>query len=123
MRFFSRRWVKPEDLNSHGTLFGGRLLAWIDEEAAIYSICQLDSKRVVTKYMSEINFISAAKHGDVIEIGLETTAVGSSSITMKCEVRNKFGKETIITIDKMVFVHVDENGRPSTHGKTINNLK
>jgi len=28
MRFHTRKWVKPEDLNPNGTLFGGRLLAW-----------------------------------------------------------------------------------------------
>ena len=40
MRFHTRKLVKPEDLNSNGTLFGGRLLAWIDEEAALYTIVQ-----------------------------------------------------------------------------------
>lgn len=62
MKFHSRKWVKPEDLNANGTLFGGRLLAWIDEEAAIYAMCQLKAKTIVTKFMSEINFVSAAKH-------------------------------------------------------------
>jgi len=33
MQFYSRKWVKPEDLNPRGSLFGGRLLSWIDEEA------------------------------------------------------------------------------------------
>lgn len=33
MRFHTRKWVKPEDLNANGTLFGGKLLAWIDEES------------------------------------------------------------------------------------------
>jgi acyl-CoA hydrolase len=48
MNFHTRKWVKPEDLNPNGTLFGGSLLRWIDEEAAIYAICQLDNQRVVT---------------------------------------------------------------------------
>ena len=64
MRFHTRKWVKPEDLNPNHSLFGGRLLAWIDEEAALYSIVQLENPRVVTKHMSEINFISSAKQGD-----------------------------------------------------------
>ncbi|MDH6147453.1 acyl-CoA hydrolase [Paraburkholderia sp. WSM4179] len=59
MNFHTRKWVKPEDLNPNGTLFGGSLLRWIDEEAAIYAICQLDNQRVVTKFMSEINFVSS----------------------------------------------------------------
>jgi hypothetical protein len=33
----------------------------IDEELALYSIIQLENQRVVTKYMSEINFRSSAK--------------------------------------------------------------
>ncbi|MFN3343964.1 MAG: tryptophan synthase subunit alpha, partial [Flavobacteriales bacterium] len=45
-------------------------LAWIDEEAALYSIVQLENPKVVTKFMSEINFMSAAKQGDIVEIGL-----------------------------------------------------
>jgi hypothetical protein len=32
MNFHTRKWVKPEDLNPNGTLFGGSLLRWIDEE-------------------------------------------------------------------------------------------
>jgi acyl-CoA hydrolase len=43
MRFHTRKWVKPEDLNPNSTLFGGRLLAWIDEELALYSIIQLQN--------------------------------------------------------------------------------
>ena len=50
MNFHTRKWVKPEDLNPNGTLFGGSLLRWIDEEAAIYAIVQLGNQRVVTKY-------------------------------------------------------------------------
>ncbi len=42
MNFHTRKWIKPEDLNPNGTLFGGSLLKWIDEEAAIYAIVQLD---------------------------------------------------------------------------------
>ena len=61
MRFHTRKWVKPEDLNANGTLFGGRVLAWVDEEAALYSIIQLENKKVVTKYISEINFITKKK--------------------------------------------------------------
>lgn len=115
MRFFSRKLIKPEDLNAHGTLFGGSVLAWIDEEAAIYVICQLGKGNIATKFMSEIDFVSSAKLGDIIEIGMETVNFGTTSITVKCEVRQKFTKETIIRIDKIVFVHLDDNGRPAPH--------
>lgn len=118
MRFFSRKLIKPEDLNAHGTLFGGSVLAWIDEEAAIYVICQLGKSNIATKFMSEIDFVSSAKLGDIIEIGMETVAFGKTSITVRCQVRHKFTLKTIIRIDKIVFVLLDENGKPIPHGVT-----
>jgi len=115
MNFYSRKLIKPQDLNAHGTLFGGSVLSWIDEEAAIFVSCQLGKGNVVTKFMSEINFVSSAKLGDIIEIGMETIKFGKTSITVRCEVRNKFTKDTIIKIDDIVFVHLDETGQPAPH--------
>ena len=89
MRFHTRKWVKPEDLNPNGTLFGGRLLQLIDEEVAIYAIIQLEIPKTVTKYMSEIDFKSSARQGDIIEIGIDVVNFGNSSITLTCSVRNK----------------------------------
>jgi acyl-CoA thioesterase YciA len=116
MRFYSRQSVKPNDLNAGGTLFGGTLLAWIDQEAAIYARCVLNTRQIVTKYMSEIDFVSSAQQGDIIEIGIQTVSLGKSSITLRCEVRNLFTHQQIITIDRIVFVHIDENGKARPHG-------
>ncbi|WP_312207787.1 acyl-CoA thioesterase [Epilithonimonas hominis] len=118
MNYHTRKWIKPEDLNPNHSLFGGRLLQWIDEEAALYAIIQLENTRTVTKYISEINFVSSAKQGDIIEIGIEAVEFGKSSLTLRCEVRNKMTHQIIITIDKLVFVGLDENGNPKPHGKT-----
>ncbi|MEZ4857651.1 MAG: hotdog domain-containing protein [Flavobacteriaceae bacterium] len=118
MRFHTRKWVKPEDLNPNGTLFGGRLLEWIDEEAAMYTIIQLENPGVVTKFMSEINFRSSAKKGDIVEIGITVVNFGKTSITLSCEVRNKMTHETIITIDRITMVNLDKEGNPTPHGKT-----
>jgi acyl-CoA hydrolase len=68
--------------------------------------------------MSEIDFVSSAKQGDIIEIGMEVLAFGNSSITLKCSVRNKLTHKTIIEIDKIVMVSLDEIGKPLNHGKT-----
>ena len=118
MNYHTRKWIKPEDLNPNHSLFGGRLLQWIDEEAALYAIIQLENSRAVTKYISEINFVSSAKQGDIIEIGIEAVEFGRTSLTLRCEVRNKMTHQIIITIDKLVFVGLDENGNPKPHGKT-----
>lgn len=118
MNFHTRKWVKPEDLNPNGTLFGGTLLRWIDEEAVIYAIIQLGNPRVVTKFVSEINFVSSARQGDIIELGIKATSFGRTSITLTCEVRNKITKKSILTIERLVFVNVDEDGNSIPHGKT-----
>jgi len=118
MKFHTRKWVKPEDLNPNGTLFGGRLLEWIDEEAALYTIIQLENSHIVTKFITEIDFKSSAREGDIIEIGLEVSKFGTASVTLRSEVRNMMTRESIITIEKIIMVNLDKNGNPAPHGKT-----
>jgi acyl-CoA hydrolase len=114
----------PNDLNYANSLFGGRALEWIDEEAAIYAICQLGTNCLVTKHIGEISFESAAMQGDVVEFGLATKKVGRTSITVTCLMRNKATKKTICLADDIVFVKVDATSRlPVSHGKTLAVLK
>lgn len=123
MKFLSRRLVMPNDLNYANSLFGGRALEWIDEEAAIYAICQLETNCLVTKHIGEISFESAALQGDVVEFGLAIKKVGTTSITITCLVRNKITKKTICLADDIVFVKVDPQTRqPISHGKTFEQL-
>ncbi|QSX41759.1 acyl-CoA thioesterase [Shewanella cyperi] len=115
MEFYSRRLVKPEHLNPANRLFGGQLLSWIDEEAAIFAACQMKSVSHVTKLISEINFMTPAHQGDVLEFGFELVHMGHSSITVQALVRNLVSRLPVATIDKMVFVHVDAQGLPTPH--------
>jgi acyl-CoA hydrolase len=110
--------VKPEDLNPAGSLFGGRLLEWLDEKGAIFCYCQIDFQGlIVTKLISEINFVSSAKNGDIIEFGFKTVSLGKSSIAISCIVKNKHTKTEILRIEKMVFVYVDpETKKAIPHG-------
>ena len=118
IEFTTRKWVRPEDLNANGTLFGGSLLKWIDEEATIYAILQLGNRRVVTKIISEINFVASAIEGDLIEMGLVATKFGTTSITMRAEVRNMITRKSILTVDHIVFVVLGQDGKPFPHGYT-----
>ena len=118
INFYTRKWIRPEDLNANGTLFGGSLLRWIDEEATIYAIVQLGNPRVVTKFISEIDFVASARQGDLVEMGLRATAFGRTSVTMRAHVRNMVTRAAILTIEKIVFVSLDDAGRPVPHGFT-----
>ena len=93
-------------------------MEWIDEEAALYTIIQLENSKIVTKYISEINFMSSAKQGDIVELGIEVSNFGRSSLSLKCEARNKMTRETILTVDNIIMVNLGEDGKPKPHGKT-----
>jgi acyl-CoA thioesterase YciA len=115
MRFLTRKLVKPGDLNANNTLFGGRCLEWVDEEAAIYAAVETRHKKIVTKSISAINFVAPAKQGDVVEIGVALKRVGKTSITLEVQVRDLTTQKIIVNIDEMVFVCLDENGKPVRH--------
>lgn len=115
MRFLTRKLVKPGDLNSNDTLFGGRCLEWIDEEAAIYAAIESRHRRVVTKSMSAINFVAPARQGAVVEIGVRLKKVGVTSLTLEVQVRDLTTQQIIVVIDEIVFVCVDETGKPVAH--------
>ena len=121
MIYRTRKLVKPCDLNGENTLFGGVLLAWLDEECAIYAHCQLQDAggkiRLRTKIISEIDFKSPAYQNDIVEIGVDVLSIGTTSITLTAEVRNHSTKQSIVTINKIVMVNVDEFGKPKRHGK------
>ena len=112
MKYYTRKLIKTSDLNSRGTLFGGKLLEWIDEEAGIFAICQADSRHLVTKAMSEVNFVSPVMNGDIIEFGCALLGIGNTSISVKLEVRNKTTKKKVITVNKITFVNLDKFGMP-----------
>ena len=117
MEFRTRKLIMPAHLNGAGTLFGGQAMAWIDEESAIFAMCQLGGKTsIVTKAMDAIDFKTPAHAGDIIEIGAALVAMGRTSITVSCAIRNKTTGKEIVRVDKIVFVHVDENGNAVPHG-------
>lgn len=116
--FRTRKQVMPSDLNGAGTLFGGRAASFLDEEAYIYCVCQLDYKKLVTINMSGIDYVSPAHNGDIIEIGCKVVRFGTTSITVKGAIRNKTTKKLICQVEEITFVALDENGKPMPHGKT-----
>lgn len=122
MKFRTRKMVMPRDINGAGSLFGGMAMAWIDEEAAIFAACQLGTDKIVTKFISAIDFLAPAKQGDIVEIGTALVALGRTSITVSCVLRNKTSKQDILRVEKIVFVCLDDQGQPHPHGVTQERL-
>lgn len=124
--FSYRKLVMPGDLNASNSLFGGKLMMWSDEACAIYSMCQLGTKKVVTFKVSEILFKEPVREGDVLEFMVSTLKVGNTSFTVKLEVLRKSIEDTnlvapVVLSCEFVFVAVDDKGRPTQHklSKTV----
>src|SRR5664279_1928576 len=71
----------PRDTNSHGTIFGGVLLAYIDQAGAIATrpYCDL----VVTVKMNEVVFHAPVYVGDIVSFYTTVARIGRTSITIK----------------------------------------
>jgi len=103
------------DLGVHGNLFGGNMMAFLDEAAAAYS-CQLcDTPRMVTKKIEEVVFENPVKVGNILKIYGEVDKIGNTSITVKLEARKHnvyTGQQKLVCSTKMVFVRIDDEGSP-----------
>ena len=108
---------KEFDLGIHSNMFGGRLMALLDDAAAGYAAQLCDSPMIVTIKFDEFVFKKPVKVGSILKIYGKVVKFGNTSITVCCDVRNKNTKQSIIKIDEIVFVLLDENGKPKPHGK------
>ncbi len=57
--------------------------------------------------MSEIDFIISARLGEILEIGLDVMDVGRTSLSMRCEVRQKKTHAVVIIVERIVLVSID----------------
>ena len=116
MKFLTRKLVTPADLNPRGTLHGGQLLKWIDEEGGIHAAIELETGLIVTKFISEIDFKYPVLEGDVVEIGMQTLEIGKTSCTLACDVRSLQADRVVCSIEKMVYIRVNKYGLPKSLG-------
>ena len=101
------------DIGVHGNLFGGMMLAWVDEAAAALATKVCHTPNMVTIKIEEVVFKKAVKVGMQNHIYGEVSHVGNTSISMKMEARkyNVYsGEETVVCTTNITFVRIDENG-------------
>ena len=107
----THRLVLPEDLNQFGYLFGGRLLAWIDEASWIAASLDYPEARFVTVAMNEVVFRHSVKTGTILAIESQLEKEGETSVTYSVMVRRGRAKEgEALFTTQVTFVNVDEGG-------------
>lgn len=105
--------VKYPDCNATKNLFGGQLLAWLDEYVAIEAKRITKHDKIVTKKFSEMVFKTPTPLGSILSIYAKPIALGKTSITMKAiAVKNFDHKEEIIAESDIVYVAVDKDNKP-----------
>ncbi|MDP1608698.1 MAG: acyl-CoA thioesterase [Chlamydiales bacterium] len=106
--------IFPNDLNSHGTLFGGRMMQIVDALAAI--VAKRHSGRVcVTLGIDSVRFLNPAHHGDILVCMASVNRAWNTSM----EVGVKVIAEDFRTLDHkhilsayFTFVALDDNNEP-----------
>ena len=103
------------NIGVHGNLFGGTMLAWLDEAGAAYA-CQIaKSTMMVTRCISQVEFCRPVKVGRIVKIYGKTMNVGKTSVQILLEARShnpQTGKQKKVCSTEMVFVRIDDEGDP-----------
>lgn len=106
--------VFPNDLNAHGTLFGGRVMQIVDSLAAI--VAKRHSGRVcVTLGIDSVRFLNPARRGDILICMASINRAWNTSM----EVGVKVIAEDFRTLEQkdilsayFTFVAVDDEHKP-----------
>jgi acyl-CoA hydrolase len=115
------RLVLPPDTNHLKTIFGGQVLSFIDEIAAITAMKHAGSV-VVTASIDSVDFLSSASVGDLLELESIITSTGRTSMEVFVKVHSTnmlTGVKTLTTKSFLTMVAVDDEKRPISVPKII----
>ena len=106
--------VMPSEANALGTVFGGRIMAWIDVCAAV-SAGRFTRTAVVTAAMDQLLFRAPIKQGQVVVLQSRVNWAGRTSMEIGVRVdaeEPSTGQRTHASTAYPTFVSVDGDGRP-----------
>lgn len=112
---YKSRQVFPQDTNHLGTLFGGTMMANIDEVAAICA-CKHANTQVVTASTDSVDFIRPIKTGDIVNYVAMVTYSGTSSMEVCVQILIEDvynNEEHLAALSFLTFVALDEKGKPT----------
>lgn len=107
--------VLPSDTNALGTIFGGKVMSWIDICAAI-AAARHARRVVVTASIDALHFLAPAKVGNVLHIRamVNFAARTSMEVGVRVDSENQLtGEMTHTASCYTTFVALDDSGRPT----------
>jgi acyl-CoA hydrolase len=106
--------VMPHMQNIRGDLFGGELMALVDQAAAVAAIRHAGGP-AVTASIDRVDFKERIPVGSLVSCEATVDFVGTTSMDITVEVyaeRVSTGERRNTNQAHVVFVAIDENGRP-----------
>lgn len=106
--------VLPPDINALGSLFGGRLMEWVDIDASIVALRHA-RQQVVTASIDALNFVSPIYLGSfvILKVSVNYTHRTSMEIGVRIESENPLTGQRLHTASAyLTFVAVDKGGKP-----------
>jgi acyl-CoA hydrolase len=110
----THRLVLPADLNPRGFLFGGRLLAWVDEASWIAATLDFPGCNFVTIGMDTVEFHHSVREGTILRFESSLERKGTTSVTYFLQVVVETGGPHPIFSTRITFVNVDDTGYKQT---------
>lgn len=107
--------IQPADLNGGNRLFGGALLNWIDEVAAIVAMRHAGVKTVTTASIDQLEFKAGAYLNDLIVLIGYVVYTGRTSMEVRVDtyVESTDGMRRVINRANIILVALDENDKPT----------
>lgn len=115
MELVSTYICKTSDIGVHSNMFGGTMLALIDDCSAAYASQVCDTLRIVTIKIDELEFKTPVKVGNILKFYASVKEFGNTSVTLYVEVRKHSvftGKEEVVVHTHIKFVRIDDEGKP-----------
>ena len=107
--------IQPANLNGGNRLFGGTLLNWIDEVAAIVAMRHAGVKTVTTAAIDQLEFKAGAYLNDLIVLVGYIVYTGRTSMEVRVDtyVESTDGMRRPINRAYLVLVALDEKNKPT----------
>src|SRR6476620_4127385 len=107
--------VLPSDTNALGTIFGGKVMSWIDIAGAI-AAGRHARHVVVTASIDALHFLAPVKLGHVVHIKARVNFASRTSMEVGVRVDSEnpiSGETTHTSTAYATFVAIDDHGRPT----------